>query len=81
MTMPTLSKRAFAAWAKLLQSQRRRAVLSPSDDDANTFKARLRGLGEAPPVATQASGSFTATLSSDGTTLNYTVTYANLNAQ
>lgn len=44
-------------------------------------KARLRGLGEAPPVATQASGSFTATLSSDGTTLSYTVTYANLNAQ
>jgi len=28
-----------------------------SDDDANTFKARLLGSGEAPPVATQASGS------------------------
>jgi hypothetical protein len=52
-----------------------------SDEDANTFRAKLRGLGEAPPVATQASGSFTATLSSDGTTLSYTVTYANLNAQ
>ena len=52
-----------------------------SGDDANTFRATLRGLGEAPPVATQASGSFSATLSSDGTTLSYTVTYANLNAQ
>ena len=52
-----------------------------SGDDANTFKASLRGLGEAPPVASQASGSFTATLSSDGITLSYTVTYANLNAQ
>ena len=52
-----------------------------SDEDANTFRATLRGLGEAPPVATQASGSFSATLSSDGTTLSYTVTYANLNAQ
>jgi hypothetical protein len=52
-----------------------------SDDDANTFKARLRGPGEVPPVATQASGSFTATLSSDGSTLSYTVTYSNLNAQ
>ncbi len=52
-----------------------------SGDDANTFKATLRGLGEAPPVSTQASGSFTATLSSDGATLSYTVTYANLNAQ
>jgi len=51
-------------------------------DDANTFKATLRGINETPgPVATQATGSFTATLSSDGTTLSYTVTYANLNAQ
>ena len=52
-----------------------------SDEDANTFKATLRGLGEAPPVATQGSGSFSATLSPDGTSLTYTVTYANLNAQ
>src|SRR5260370_25104563 len=52
-----------------------------SGDDANTFKATLRGLGEAPPVSPQATGSFTATLSSDVATLSYTVTYANLNAQ
>jgi hypothetical protein len=44
-------------------------------DDVNAFKARLRGLEEVPPVATEASGSFSATLSSDGTTLSYTVTY------
>jgi hypothetical protein len=52
-----------------------------ASDDATTFKARLRGLGEAPPVATPATGSFTATLSSDGSTLSYTVTYKDLNAQ
>jgi hypothetical protein len=52
-----------------------------SDDDVNTFRARLRGLNEVPPVATQATGSFSATLSSDGTTLSYKVTYNNLNAQ
>ncbi len=52
-----------------------------SDDDVNTFRARLRGLNEVPPVATQATGSFTATLSSDGNMLSYTVTYKNLNAQ
>ena len=52
-----------------------------SDGDANTFKDRLRGLGEVPPVATQATGSFAATLSSDGSTISYTVTYNNLNAQ
>src|SRR5713101_2412570 len=52
-----------------------------SDDDVNTFRARLRGLNEVPPVATQATGSFSATLSSDGSTLDYTVIYKNLNAQ
>ena len=52
-----------------------------SDDDINTFRARLRGLSEVPPVATQATGSFTATLSSDGSMLSYTVTYNDLNAQ
>jgi hypothetical protein len=51
-----------------------------SDDDVTTFKARLRGLGEAPPVASQATGSFSATLI-DGSTLSYTVSYKNLNAQ
>src|SRR5260370_21656042 len=53
-----------------------------SDDDANPFRATLRGINETPgPVATQATGSFTATLSSDGSTLSYTVSYSNLNAQ
>src|SRR5437667_10965989 len=53
-----------------------------SNDDAMTFRARLRGINETPgPVATQATGSFTATLSSDGSSLSYTVSYTNLNAQ
>jgi hypothetical protein len=52
-----------------------------SDDIVSNFRARLRGLNEVPPVATDATGSFTATLSSDGSTLTYTVAYDNLNAQ
>jgi len=55
-------------------------ALAASDDDADTFSARLRGLNEVPPVATAGSGTFSATLSSDGTTLMYKETYANLNA-
>lgn len=51
-----------------------------NDEDANTFTARLQGLNEVPPVATAGTGSFSATLSSDGTTLTYKVTYSNLNA-
>jgi hypothetical protein len=51
------------------------------DDDANTFTASLRGLSEVPPVATAATGSFTATLSTDGSTLTYEETYTNLSTQ
>ncbi len=55
--------------------------VAADDDDKNTFHATLRGINETPgPVATQATGSFQATLSADGTTLSYTVTYNNLNA-
>lgn len=58
------------------------SVAASDNDDRNTFHATLRGVNETPgPVATQATGSFQATLSTDGTTLSYTVTYANLNAQ
>jgi CHRD domain len=58
------------------------AMVAAGDDDTNTFNATLRGINETPgPIATQATGSFHATLSADGTTLSYTVTYNNLNAQ
>lgn len=53
------------------------ASAAPNDDD-NSFRARLKGLNEVPPVSTEASGSFSAKLSSDGSTLTYRVTYKNL---
>jgi hypothetical protein len=56
------------------------ATASVASDD-NTFHATLRGINETPgPVSTQATGSLDATLSADGTTLTYTLTYNNLNA-
>ena len=55
-------------------------AMAASADDADTFSARLRGLTEVPPVATAATGTFSATLSSDGSTLTYELTYNNLNA-
>jgi hypothetical protein len=55
-------------------------ALAAAKDDGDSFSARLRGLSEVPPVATEASGSFSATLSSDGSTLTYKVTYKNLQA-
>lgn len=55
-------------------------ALAAAKDDGDSFSARLRGLSEVPPVATEASGTFSATLSSDGSTLTYKVTYKNLQA-
>lgn len=52
-----------------------------SDNDDNTLRATLRGVNETPgPVSTQATGSFQGTLSADGSTLTYTLTFNNLNA-
>lgn len=57
-----------------------KSLAMSGDDDANTFRATLRGINEVPPVATAATGSFKATLSADGSTLTYTETFENLNA-
>jgi hypothetical protein len=58
------------------------SAATSDNDDRNSFHATLRGVNETPgPVATQATGSLHATLSADGTTLTYTLTYNNLNAQ
>jgi len=55
-------------------------ALAAAKGDGDSFSARLRGLSEVPPVATEASGSFSARLSSDGSTLTYRVTYRDLQA-
>jgi CHRD domain. len=55
-------------------------ALAAAKGDGDSFSARLRGLSEVPPVATEASGSFSARLSSDGSTLTYKVTYKDLQA-
>jgi hypothetical protein len=55
-------------------------ALATSADESVKFSARLRGLSEVPPVATEARGSFSAKLSSDDSALTYEVTYKDLNA-
>ena len=57
------------------------ALITTANDEVNAFNARLRGLSEVPPVASAGTGSFSATLSPDGSTLTYMLTYDNLNAQ
>ena len=51
------------------------------DDDNNgdiTLKASLRGIQENPPNNTEATGSFTATIPSDGSPITFTLTFDNL---
>jgi hypothetical protein len=50
------------------------------DDDGLTFVASLKGVKEVPSVFTHGRGFFIASLSSDGNTVNYKLTYSGLNA-
>jgi len=57
-------------------------LCAAADNDAkNSLKATLHGLIEVPPVATQATGTFTGTISPDGSSITYTLTYTNLSTQ
>ena len=52
--------------------------LADDGDGGRTLKATLRGIEEPPSVSSTGRGSFRATISEDGTTIRYTVTYADL---
>src|SRR2546426_9566147 len=47
-------------------------------DDDTTFRARLTGFGEVPPKLVNGQGKFTGTLSADGNSISWTVTWTGL---
>src|SRR5712691_3489909 len=47
-------------------------------DDETTFRARLTGFGEVPPKLVDGHGQFTGTLSADGTSISWTLTWTGL---
>jgi hypothetical protein len=49
-----------------------------ANDESRSFRTRLTGYEEPPSISTPASGRFRAQLSPDGTTLNYELTYSNI---
>jgi CHRD domain len=53
-------------------------ALPASAASAKKFKALLRGVNEVPPIATVASGELDATISADGKSITYALTYSNL---
>ena len=56
------------------------SALAAADQNKNHFTARLNGFQETPTLISTGSGDFKATLSDDGTTLSYTLTYTGLTA-
>ena len=48
------------------------------DDDGTAYRARLTGFGEVPPKLVNGQGKFRATLSPDGTTISWTLTWTGL---
>jgi CHRD domain len=49
-------------------------------EQLETFVARLDGFQQVPAIITNGTGAFTATLSSDGKSINYTLTYSDLSS-
>jgi CHRD domain len=47
-------------------------------DDETTFRARLTGFGEVPPKLVNGQGKFTGTLSADGNSISWTLTWTGL---
>ena len=48
-----------------------------ADDDTTVLTAHLKGINETPPIATQGTGDFVATIHPDGT-INFHLTFSNL---
>src|SRR5262244_4092972 len=49
-----------------------------ADHDDTTFRARLTGFGEVPPKLVDGNGRFTGSLSEDGTSISWTLTWTGL---
>src|SRR5262245_17304456 len=47
-------------------------------DDETTYRARLSGFGEVPPKLVNGQGRFTGTLSDDGTSISWTLSWTGL---
>jgi hypothetical protein len=77
MKMNLRSKLTVAAILLLVAAPSAVTVRAESDD-GTTFLARLTGFGEVPPKLVDGNGKFTGTLSADGTSISWTLTWTGL---
>ena len=69
---------AVAAVVSLYGVTAKRSTIVRADDDVIGFRARLTGFGEVPPKLVEGSGTFVGTLSADGQSISWTLTWTGL---
>src|SRR5215468_4794063 len=55
-------------------------IAANADSKETSFRAHLRGLNEVPPTTSRGTGELRAEISGDETSIQFTLTYANLSA-
>lgn len=78
MKMNLRSKLTAAAILLLVVAAPIAVTVRADGEDGTTFRARLTGFGEVPPKLVNGNGKFTGTLSADGTSISWTVTWTGL---
>lgn len=78
MKMTPRYKLTLAAILLLVVAAPIAVTVRANTEDGLTFRARLTGFGEVPPKLVEAHGNFTGTLSADGTSISWTLTWTGL---
>ncbi len=68
----------FVAGIAVVGSLRVPTLADDRDDGARTLRATLKGFEETPSISSTGRGTFRATISEDGTSLSYSLTYEGL---
>src|SRR5713101_5374569 len=78
MRMNLRRKSILAAVALMALAAPITSTVRANHDDVTTYRARLTGFGEVPPTLVDGHGKFTGTLSADGTSISWTLTWTEL---
>ena len=78
MKMHLRSKCILAAVALVAVATLMTFPARAEDDDVTTYRARLTGFGEVPPKLVEGQGRFTGTLSADGSSIKWTLSWTGL---
>ena len=78
MRMNLRRKSILAAVALMALAAPITSTVRANHDDVTTYRARLTGFGEVPPKLVDGHGTFTGTLSADGTSISWTLTWTEL---